>query len=204
MADEETTQQIIEAAAKRMFHYGFDKTTMAEIARDCNMSTGNLYRHFENKLAIARAIGRQLRARDLAALADIQNDPSLSPVEKIKKIFQHKLTVIYARFHGDKKAFELSQTLREKVPDFWETWLSQERELIAKILQDGEAAGEICAGEPMRCAELLQAATYQFGSPALYYSGELEDLQAELDELVDLMIDGLRMRAGRPAALATA
>ncbi len=44
---------ILDAAEVRFADYGYNKTTMAEIAADCSMSVGNLYRHFKNKEAIA-------------------------------------------------------------------------------------------------------------------------------------------------------
>ncbi|MBT3172542.1 MAG: helix-turn-helix transcriptional regulator, partial [Rhodospirillaceae bacterium] len=46
---EDTQAQILQAATERFRHYGYRKTTMAEVARDCSMSAGNLYRYFESK-----------------------------------------------------------------------------------------------------------------------------------------------------------
>ena len=42
--------QIVDAAKKRFSHFGYAKTTMAEVATDCAMSPGNLYRFFPGKL----------------------------------------------------------------------------------------------------------------------------------------------------------
>ena len=53
---EEIQQRILHAAEERFQQYGYNKTTMAEIARDCDMSAANLYRYFENKLAIGAAL----------------------------------------------------------------------------------------------------------------------------------------------------
>ena len=44
---------IVEAARVRFERYGFNKSTMAEIAGDCGMSAANLYRYFESKSEIA-------------------------------------------------------------------------------------------------------------------------------------------------------
>ena len=49
----ETISDTILAAAMRRFEqFGYSKTTMAEIAADCDMSAANIYRYFENKLEI--------------------------------------------------------------------------------------------------------------------------------------------------------
>ncbi|MEZ5914966.1 MAG: TetR family transcriptional regulator [Parvularculaceae bacterium] len=39
---DETARAILDAASRRFLHYGYGKTTMSEIAGDCNMSTGNI------------------------------------------------------------------------------------------------------------------------------------------------------------------
>ncbi|HBA42012.1 MAG TPA: TetR/AcrR family transcriptional regulator, partial [Alphaproteobacteria bacterium] len=50
--------KIIDAARRRIGRYGYCKTTMAELAADCGMSPGNLYRYFPGKLDIAAEIAR--------------------------------------------------------------------------------------------------------------------------------------------------
>ena len=52
-------EQIVQAAKKRFSHFGYAKTTMAEVATDCCMSPGNLYRFYPGKLDIAEAIATE-------------------------------------------------------------------------------------------------------------------------------------------------
>jgi len=59
--------KILEAAERRFAHYGYGKTTMAEIAQDADMSVGNLYRFFRNKEAIALAGTERLLSAKLDA-----------------------------------------------------------------------------------------------------------------------------------------
>src|SRR5271168_4948661 len=63
--------QIIEAAKKRFSHFGYAKTTMAEVAADCSMSPGNLYRFFPGKLDIAESIATDDYAKHLEHLRKI-------------------------------------------------------------------------------------------------------------------------------------
>ena len=48
-SQEKVRQRILEKAFSRFGRYGFGKTTMAEISKDCEMSPGNLYRYFKSK-----------------------------------------------------------------------------------------------------------------------------------------------------------
>ena len=52
-------EKIIDAARERFSHYGYPKTTIAELADDCAMSPGNIYRFFKGKIDIAVEIARR-------------------------------------------------------------------------------------------------------------------------------------------------
>ena len=54
-----TRDRILHAAMTRIKHYGYGKTTMAEIAADCDMSPGNIYRFYEAKIDLAEAMARK-------------------------------------------------------------------------------------------------------------------------------------------------
>ena len=56
---EETRELILQAAEKRFRKYGYNKTTMAEIADDTGMSAANIYRYFENKQEIIANCARK-------------------------------------------------------------------------------------------------------------------------------------------------
>jgi len=62
---ESTREQILSAATGRFERYGYGKTTMAEIAGDCEMSAANLYRYFESKLDIGAALACDCMAEDV-------------------------------------------------------------------------------------------------------------------------------------------
>lgn len=49
-------QQILDAAAALIIHYGYDKTTMGDVARRAGISRASLYLYFENKEALVEAL----------------------------------------------------------------------------------------------------------------------------------------------------
>ena len=51
---EKIREKIIDAAVERFLHYGYPKTTIAELAGDCAMSPGNIYRFFKGRLILRR------------------------------------------------------------------------------------------------------------------------------------------------------
>lgn len=49
-------EQIIQSALRRFAHYGFDKTTMSEIAADMNITKANLYYYYPDKNALIKDV----------------------------------------------------------------------------------------------------------------------------------------------------
>jgi AcrR family transcriptional regulator len=196
---DEAARSILEAASKRFLHYGFGKTTMSEIAGDCNMSTGNLYRYFPSKLDIAEAFVRQLRGEQIMRLREVVSRPGLSTPEKLRTFFKTKLKLVFDRFHNRPKAYELSQEILRERPTFAEEWESAEALVLCEILEGGELSGDFAVCNRVRTARILQDAFFRFTSSAVYYEGDYDLLAGELDELMDLIVDGFAHRKGKCA-----
>lgn len=192
---DETARQILDAASRRFLHYGYGKTTMSEIAQDCNMSTGNLYRYFPSKLDIAEMFVRVLRREQVARLREVADAPDQSPAERLRAFFRRKFALAYERFHDRPKAFELSSELLTARPKVAIEWEAAEGRVLADILIAGDAAGDFAVDEPLGMAKILQDACHRFTSPGVYHEGEFDVLAAELDGVVDLILDAFAWRA---------
>jgi AcrR family transcriptional regulator len=167
---------------------------MSEIAGDCNMSTGNLYRYFPSKLDIAEAFVRRLRTEHLASLRAAASAPGLSTAERLRAFFQEKLRLVYDRFHDRPKAYELSQEIVRERPAFASEWEKAEARLIVEILNAWGSRGELEVGDPEKAARILQDAFFRFSSSAVIFEGDHASLAQELDELMGLILDGFAYR----------
>ncbi len=194
---DDTAKRILDAASRRFLHYGFKKTTMSEIADDCNMSTGNLYRYFPSKLDIAETFVRVLRRETIDALQAIASDSELSPSEKVRRCFRYKFRVAYDRFHNNPKAYELSGELIVERPKLAIEWEQAEGHVIADILQDGVNRGDFALTDPARMAKILQDTVFRFTGPGVIHEGEYDEIADELDAVVELALDGLKCRAAK-------
>lgn len=197
---DETARQILDAASRRFLHYGYGKTTMSEIAQDCNMSTGNLYRYFPSKLDIAEMFVRVLRREQVASLREVLSKPDMGPAEKLRAFFLHKFKLAYDRFHDKPKAYELSQELLSARPKVGIEWENAEGRVLSEILIEGDEQGVFVVDDPARAAKIVQDAFYRFTSPAIFHEGEFDELASELEGVTDLVIDGFAWRAARKAA----
>lgn len=199
---DDTAKRILDAATRRFLHYGYSKTTMSEIAKDCNMSTGNVYRYFPSKLDIAETFVRVLRTDQIAKLKAAAGQAGLGPQEKLRSVLKTKFRLAYERYHNRPKAFELSGEILKERPEFAVEWEEAEGDVIAEVLRKGEAEGVFPAADHPRLAKIVQDAVFRFTTSAIFYEGEFDTLSAELDAVVDLILDALACR--RASSLRTA
>ena len=197
---DDAAKQILNAASRRFLHYGYGKTTMSEIARDCNMSTGNLYRYFPSKLDIAEMFVRVLRREQVARLRAVLEAPDKTPAEKLRAFFLLKFKIAYERFHDKPKAYELSNELLTARPKVALEWENAEGRVLAEILMLGDADGSFAMDNAAETAKILQDAAFRFTSAALFHEGEFDDLAKELNGVIDLMLDGFAWRAAHKTA----
>lgn len=199
---DETAKAILDAASKRFLHYGYGKTTMSEIASDCNMSTGNVYRYFPSKLDIAETFVRVLREDQLKKLRRIAAATDKSAPERLRELLKTKFRLSFERFHNRPKAYELASAILKERLQFAIDWEEAETEVITEVLTAGEAEGAFALCNHRRTARIIQDTVYRFTSPAVFHEGEYELLSEELEEVIDLILDAFAWRRGaaRPCA----
>src|SRR5215475_8499477 len=71
---DETRSRILDEAERLFRHYGYSKTTVADIAEACRMSSANVYRFFASKSEINEAICNRLISNLEAELHKIVNE----------------------------------------------------------------------------------------------------------------------------------
>lgn len=195
-----TRDRILHAASARIMHYGYGKTTMAEIAADCGMSPGNIYRFFEAKIDIAEAMARKHYAAEQAILSAIARRKD-KPVDwRLREVFLTRLREGYEMINANAKILEVAEVLARERPLFSNQNLAAERVFISALLDEGVQAGVFQQTDTEFTAEMLQSAMMKFSVPQLFSQLTLPRLERELEGVLDLVLNGLYMRAGQPAA----
>jgi len=71
----EATQRLLLISAKRLFgKYGYDATSLEDIARDCDLTTGPVYHYFENKKGLFAAVHDAELARTVELYSRVMGD----------------------------------------------------------------------------------------------------------------------------------
>lgn len=95
MGASETRQQIVEAADRLFYEFGFEATSFADIARAVGLSRGNFYYHFKTKDEILSAV-IALRIENTKATLEAWEQATALPVERIRS-FVHILIMNQAK-----------------------------------------------------------------------------------------------------------
>lgn len=191
MTKSKTREQILDAAMNRIKHYGYGKTTMSEIAGDCGMSAGNIYRFFASKLDIAEAMARQFNADLYQALSEIarSNEP---PAKRLRRVFHYSLSQTFDAIEREAKILEVAEVLGEERPLFMNEGLAQERIYLCTILEDGVEKGHFAPiADCNYTAEMIQSAAMKYRFPQLFSRLTLPKLRRELNGVLDIIIAGL-------------
>jgi AcrR family transcriptional regulator len=203
MAEKDSVrEQIVEAAKKRFSHFGYAKTTMAEVAADCSMSPGNLYRFFPGKLDIAEAIARESHEDHLSHLRKLAVTPGRDARQRLHDLLFENLRRTYHSLEKHPRVHEMARVISSERPEFANWMLAAERKILIELLDEAERRGEFTIDNKEFAAEMVQAATMKFHYPQLWSKLTLPKLERELEGVIQLLTNGMcpHARAQREAA----
>lgn len=192
--DASVAASIIDAATARIIRYGFGKTSMADIASDCDMSPGNLYRYFVNKMGIAEAVSQRGYEAIFLAVRKAVSALGMTATERLEAFCLATLFETYDQLAQDPHMVEFTHLLNAKRPALGREARATMRGVLAEILDQGAESGEFNIVDVPAAAEALQAATFKFWYPQTYGRQPLEQLERELRSVVALLLKGLLSR----------
>ena len=192
MAEKDTVREkIVEAAKKRFSHFGYAKTTMAEVAADCEMSPGNLYRFFPGKLDIAEAIATEDYTKHLDHLRKLAVTPGKSAPQRLHDLLFEELRRTYHKLEKDPRAYEMALVISRERPEYANWMLAEERKILVELMEEAERRNEFVPEDKEFTAEMIQAATMKFRYPQLWSKLTLPKLERELEGVLKLLINGV-------------
>jgi len=188
--EKDTRSRIIETAERLFKQLGFQKTTVADIARDLGMSPANVYRFFGSKAEINEAVGRQLMSEVEQAAEAIAAGPG-SAADRLRALIRTVNTMNAERYIDDRKLHEM---VAVALSDNWsivKDHIEHMGMFYGKVIADGIVSGEFAPCNVEAAAKIVQTATVRFCHPRLMV--ECSDVPGpELDEMVDFCLKALR------------
>ncbi|WP_395666387.1 TetR/AcrR family transcriptional regulator [Methylocella sp.] len=188
--ESDTHQNIVDVAERLFSQIGFQKTTVADIARELRMSPANVYRFFSAKAEINEAVARRLLAQ-MEAEVDAVARGKGSAGEKLREAIATLEKSNAQRFVANRKLHELLETA------FNESWpIVQEHSrtlnsVMTTIISQGVEADEFHVKDCQLAAILVRSACIRFCHPRLMVECAQEP-EPTLDQMVDFCLVALR------------
>ncbi|UYO48663.1 TetR family transcriptional regulator [Rhodopseudomonas palustris] len=182
--------------AERLFReIGYQKTTVADIAKLLQMSPANVYRFFDSKKAIHKGVARHLMGEVEQAAIAIVHAPG-SAVQRLRDLLTTVHRMNCERYIGDAKLHEMVAIAME---ENWDVCIAHMEFIIGtigEVIVQGVASGEFKVADVPQAASCTCAAMIRFFHPQMIAQSFAKD-RPTLEDMIDFVLAALG--AGRRA-----
>jgi len=188
---QENITRILDAAERLFRHYGYSKTTVADVARDLGMSPANIYRFFASKVEIHQAICGRMLAMSYELAANICHQ-KISASDRLRQYVRSQYQLTLDMMLDQQKVHEMVIVAIERDWHVIEKHIDSIHALIADVIRDGIAAGEFADQDPEVASRCFGAATINLCHPQMVAQCLAKTNRATVDELIEFAIRALR------------
>jgi AcrR family transcriptional regulator len=195
---EADTRERILVVAERLFRQiGYQKTTVADIAKVLRMSPANVYRFFDSKKAIHEGVARQLMGGVEEAAQRIATGPGPA-AQRLRELLSSIHRMNSERYVGDSKMHEMVAIAMEESWNVCVAHMERITGTVAGVIADGAATGEFYAPDVPLAAMCACSAMMRFFHPQMI--AQCADKPGPtLDQMIDFILAGLAPRGQTPA-----
>lgn len=182
-------------AAERLFtHYGFEKTTVADIAHAAEIGVGSVYLEFDSKETVAGALARVGHGKVFEAMEHAARSGG-SFAKRLRGIFDARATHFWELASAGPHAADLVlPSTCAGVAVERDRFAAAEEQLLIGLLEQGHASGELRVDSPRDSAQVVLRIYASYAPPGLYEHDPAESKRL-LAATHELVVHGLLRRA---------
>ncbi len=147
-ADHEVRDQIVTAATEHFSRYGYEKTTVSDLAKAIGFSKAYIYKFFESKQNIGEMICANCMSQIETEVREAVAETDLPP-EKLRRMFKTATEATLKLAFQDRKLYEIAASA---VTENWQAVIAYEerlQKLLQDVLQAGRQAGDFERKTPL-------------------------------------------------------
>jgi len=193
---EPDTRERILVVAERLFRQiGYQKTTVADIAKELRMSPANVYRFFESKKAIHEGVARGLmgEVETEAQRIVVAQGPAAVRLRELMKTINRMNT---ERYVGDSKLHEMVAIAMEEDWDVCVAHIECVTGIIGEVIAQGVASGEFEAPDLPLAALCTCTGMIRFFHPQMIAQA-VNKPTASIDQMIDFILRALEPRKAK-------
>lgn len=191
-SDHNVRVQIVEAAAEHFSRYGYEKTTVSDLAKAIGFSKAYIYKFFDSK----QAIGEVICANTLNAILSVVNEamkdaPTAS--ERFRRMFKAVVEASVDLFFQDRKLYDIAASAAGEEWQSCVAYQNQIKQIILEIIREGRESGEFERKTPIdETANAIYLVMRPYTNPLLLQHN------LSLAEEVPVILSGLVLRSLSP------
>lgn len=139
--DHNVRTQIIEAADQHFSHYGYEKTTVSDLAKSIGFSKAYIYKFFDSK----QAIGEVICANCLEAIiTNVKEEIGKSPTpsSKLRSLFNGLVKYSVELFFQDRKLYEIAAFAASEKWPATIVYENEIKQILLQLIREGREIGE--------------------------------------------------------------
>lgn len=184
--EHEVREQIVAAAGEHFSHYGYEKTTVSDLAKAIGFSKAYIYKFFDSKHAIGEAICAKTLSAVVAAVEDaVARAPT--PTEKFRRMFKVLAATGVSLFFNDRKLYDIAAyACAEQWPSA-RSYAERVRRILMDVVREGRETGEFERKTPLdETVHAIYLVMQPYINPLLLQHNLdlVEDAPAQLSNLV--------------------
>ncbi|MHC2336701.1 TetR/AcrR family transcriptional regulator [Bradyrhizobium sp. USDA 4454] len=191
---ETDTRERILVVAERLFRQiGYQKTTVADIAKELRMSPANVYRFFDSKKSIHEGVARTLMGGvEVEAQRIARSEgPAAARLRQMMTTINRMNT---ERYVADSKLHEMVEVAMQEDWDVCVAHMQLIGQTIGEVIAQGVASGEFEVGDLEVAALCACTAMMRFFHPQMIAQCATKP-GPTIDQMIDFVIAGLSPRA---------
>jgi len=187
---ETDTRERILVTAERLFReIGYQKTTVADIAKSLNMSPANVYRFFDSKKSINAGVARRLMGQ-----VERQSQAIVAGKQNAATRLRELLTTVHRmnseRYVADSKMHDMVAVAMEENWEVCNAHMECITGIIGSVIADGVASGEFQVSDVPLAAHCACTAMVRFFHPQVI--AQCADKPGpSIDQMIDFILAGL-------------
>jgi AcrR family transcriptional regulator len=191
---EPDTRERILVVAERLFReIGYQKTTVADIAKVLRMSPANVYRFFDSKKAIHEGVARIMMGEVEVAAQAIAAASGPATV-RLRELLKTVHRMNSERYIGDSKLHEMVEIAMEESWDVCVAHMELITRTIGSVVAQGVAAGEFEVVDLQAAALCSCTAMIKFFHPQMI-AQTADKPGPTIDQMIDFVLASLAPRA---------
>lgn len=187
----EVRGQILATAEKLFRAYGYAKTTVADIARDCGMSPANVYRFFESKAAVNEAITEVLLS-EVEARAQAIAAEHRPVADRLRKMLLEMHGFALERFLRESSVHELCRKAMDEQWGVIEAHIHRIRALTRSLVEEGMKNGEFPRRDVDVTARCISNAMMPFCHPQTVAENFAKDQKRQAMQMGEFLVAALK------------